>query len=231
MIPKVIIYNAISLDGRIDGFPVDLGQYYGIAAATWKEDATLVGSETMLAGMGQLGKESEEELAEWKVDPQDGRPLVVVPDSRGRLRIWSAIRSQPYWKDVVVLCSLSTPSDYLDYLKRQKVRYIVAGEDKVDMRAALERLTEDFGVRTVRVDSGGTLNGVLLRQGLASEVNVLIHPCLVGGTSPGSMFRPPDASSMEAVVDLKLQHSRRLKGGVIWLRYEVLPRSAQERKS
>ncbi len=224
MIPKVVVYNAISLDGRIDGFEVDLGQYYGIAGSTWKEDATLVGSETMLAGMSQLGEEPEGEVAEWKVDPEDERPIVVVPDSKGRLRIWSAVRSQPYWKDVVVLCSRTTPSDYIEYLERKKVPYIVAGEDRVDMRAALEALAEGYGVKLVRVDSGGVLNGVLLKQGLVSEVSVLVHPCLVGGTSPKSMFRAPDVSSGEESIKLKLIHSRKLKGGVVWLRYEVVPK-------
>ena len=45
MLPRVILHNAISLDGRIDGFPIDLQQYYELTA-TWKEDATLAGSET-----------------------------------------------------------------------------------------------------------------------------------------------------------------------------------------
>ena len=47
MLPRVILHNAVSLDGRIDGFPIDLQQYYALAA-TWKEDATLAGSETFL---------------------------------------------------------------------------------------------------------------------------------------------------------------------------------------
>jgi len=225
MIPKVVIYNAVSLDGRIDGFEVDLGLYYGIAASTWKEDATLVGSETMLAGMGQLGEEPDGEVTEWKIDPQDERPIVVVPDSRGRLRIWSALRAQPYWKDVVVLCSRSTPVDYISYLESKKVRYIVAGEDRVDLRVALEELAEKFGVRLVRVGSGGVLNGGLLREGLVSEVSVLIYPVLVGGTAPKSMFRAPDIGDKGDGISLRLIHSHKLKGGVVWLRYEAVSKS------
>jgi len=33
MLPKVILHNAVSLDGRIDGFPIDLFQYYELAAS------------------------------------------------------------------------------------------------------------------------------------------------------------------------------------------------------
>lgn len=52
MLPKVILHNAVSLDGRIDGFPLDLYQYYKLAAS-WKEDATLAGSDTFLKAAEQ----------------------------------------------------------------------------------------------------------------------------------------------------------------------------------
>lgn len=31
MLPRVILHNAISLDGKNEGFEPDLGQYYGLA--------------------------------------------------------------------------------------------------------------------------------------------------------------------------------------------------------
>jgi 2,5-diamino-6-(ribosylamino)-4(3H)-pyrimidinone 5'-phosphate reductase len=74
----------------------------------------------------------------------------------------------------------------------------------------------------VRVDSGGTLNGILLRSDLVDEVSVLIHPGLVGGTTPRSIFRAPDLISSEGVIQLRLIHVEQLKGDVIWLRYEVV---------
>ena len=57
MIPRVIIHNAVSVDGRIDNFDVDMGLYYELAK-TWKEDATLVGSITILKA------EEQEEVPE-----------------------------------------------------------------------------------------------------------------------------------------------------------------------
>ena len=47
MLPRVIVYNAVSLDGRIDWFTPDIEQFYGLAAH-WQEDATLAGSETIV---------------------------------------------------------------------------------------------------------------------------------------------------------------------------------------
>ena len=48
-------------------------------------------------------------------------PLLVVPDSRGRIRNWLFWRYQPYWRDVVVLCSRATPGTYLEYLQEHSI--------------------------------------------------------------------------------------------------------------
>ncbi len=219
MLPRVVMHNAVSLDGRIDGFPVDLGLYYGLVS-TWQEDATLAGSDTLLKAEGTV-EDTEEAVDLPNPDPKDSRPLLVVPDSRGRVRCWNHLRSQPYWRDVVVLCCASTPREYLDYLERRRVDHILAGGDHVDFRVALAELATRYGVRTVRVDSGGTLNGVLLRSGLVDEVSVVVSPSLVGGTTSLSIFRGPDPAGSTDAIPLKLVDLQRLQGDVVWLRYEV----------
>ena len=233
MLPKVILHNAVSLDGRIDGFPIDLFQYYELAAS-WKEDATLAGSDTFLKAASEAPPEDESAFLSPKIDPSDSRALLAIPDSRGRIRTWHYLRSLPYWRDVVALCSKSTPQEYLDYLKGRHIDYIIAGQGHVDLHVALEELNSRFGVKVVRVDAGGTLNGQLLRQGLVNEVSLLIYPSLVGGEKQSSIFRAPDLPAIAAiaatadpvigpggVISLKLLHMERLKGEVIWLRYEV----------
>lgn len=97
----------------------------------------------------------------------------------------------------------------------------MTGRDRVDLRAALEALAADYGVKVVRVDIGGVLNGVLLREGLVSEVSVLVQ--LIGGESPRSLYRARDLAAGERPLDLELMSSRKLKGGTVWLRYRVPP--------
>ena len=46
-LPYLILYNAVSVDGRIDHFPVDMGLFYSLISI-WKEDATLSGCDTLL---------------------------------------------------------------------------------------------------------------------------------------------------------------------------------------
>ena len=231
MIPRVILHNAVSLDGRIEGFPVDLQQYYGLAAS-FGEDATLAGADTFLSAENEAPPEDESAFLPPQIDGEDRRPILVVPDSRGRIRTWHYLRSLPYWRDFVALCSRRTAPEYLQYLQKRHIHCIIAGEDHVDLRAALERLASDYGVRTVRVDAGGTLNGQLLRRGLVAEVSVLVCPYLVGGSSPGSIFREaeevarlleqPDPIGQGEAIALRLMLVERLPGDVVRLHYEVV---------
>jgi 2,5-diamino-6-(ribosylamino)-4(3H)-pyrimidinone 5'-phosphate reductase len=131
------------------------------------------------------------------------------------------LRHEPYWRDNIILVSSKTPQSYLNFLRKRNINFIQSGEDHVDYKAALEELNSRYGVKVVRVDSGGTLNGVLLRAGLVNEVSLLIHPYLVGGTSPRSMFRAPDLVVSSGVINLQLIHFEQLAENLIWLRYEV----------
>lgn len=220
MLPRIILHTAVSVDGRIDWFAPDLEQYYGLIS-TWKEDATLAGSETILKATADLPPGEDTELAPAPGAPDDPRAILVIPDSRGRVRSWHALKQWGYWKRFVALCTRSTPGEYRDYLTARGVDTIEAGADRVDFRAALEELHARYGMETIRVDSGGVLNGVLLRAGLVDEVSVLVYPSLVGGESPRSLYRAPDLTSVEGVVSARLLDVQRLDGDVIWLRYAV----------
>ncbi|NYB51789.1 MAG: RibD family protein [Methanobacteriaceae archaeon] len=224
MIPWVILYNAMSLDGRITGFNADVELYYELATEL-DVDAVLMGSNTVLTGFGvkagETVEEAEDAFKPRKKDAADDRPLLVVPDSRGKIRIWSELLKMPYIKDVLVLCSRSTPSEYLDFLDERYIDYLVVGYQRVDLEAALDELNTNFGVKKLRVDSGGILNGALLREGLADEVHLLIHPELVGGTTPNSIFQAPDLEENDVPIKLYLDNMEKVKGDIIYLKYKV----------
>ncbi len=217
-LPKVILYNAISLDGRIDGFDADIGEYYRLAGV-WNEDCTLVGSATVLKAEEPDKQEPPEAFKPWPVDKDDKRALLAVVDSRGWIRSWWSLRTSGFWRDVIALCSETTPVEYFAYLQERHIDAIVAGSGHVDLKEALEQLSECHGVRTVRVDSGGTLNGILLRQGLVSEISVLIHPALVGGDTPATLFK--EIAGSPGAIDLKLIDMQKPKDDLVWLRYSV----------
>lgn len=214
MLPYVVIHNAVSADGRMDRVDVDLEVYYSLIS-TWKEDLTLVGSETFM---------NDDQWEAWVHDgtTDPSKPLLAVVDSRGRFKRWEKAVPSPYWRAGVALCSRSTPKDHLEYLKRAGVDVIVTGEEKVDLKESLVRLASEHDVKVIRVDSGGTLNGALLRAGLIDEVSVLVQPQLIGGTTPSSLFRAEDLPADVSPTPLELISSRKLKRGTVWLRYRVL---------
>ncbi len=224
MLPWVILYNAVSLDGRITGFNADVELYYELAAQLGV-DAVLMGSSTVLKGFdvkpAETIQESKEVYKPREKNSEDKRPLLVVPDSRGQIRIWGELLKMPYIRDVLVLCSRSTPIEYLNFLEERYIDYLVVGYQKVDLEIALDELNTKFGVKKIRIDSGGILNGVLLREGLVDEVHLLIHPELVGGTTDNSIFQAPDLNDENVPIKLYLDSMEKIKDDIIYLKYKI----------
>jgi 2,5-diamino-6-(ribosylamino)-4(3H)-pyrimidinone 5'-phosphate reductase len=221
VIPTVTLHVGVSLDGRLDWGAGEPGPYYALVERL-EHDADLSGSNTMLAaGMPEDPQSAFPDLyAAFAGRPH--RPLLVVVDSQGRVKNWRTIQRQPYWRGFVSLCSRATPESHLAYLRAEGIETIIAGEERVDLRQALAELHERCGVQAVRVDSGGILNGVLLRAGLVSEVSVLIAPCLVGGISPKTMYVADDLTAQDGVVNLELKHVETVGEKYVWVRYRVL---------
>jgi 2,5-diamino-6-(ribosylamino)-4(3H)-pyrimidinone 5'-phosphate reductase len=223
MLPKVIIFDNISLDGRIDGFNIDDELYYRVANE-WSLDAVLMSNNTVLKKF-QSKNGNKNEDTDYKVEEInkiDNRPLLVVPDSQGKIRIWDEVLKTQFFKDILVLCSRSTPKEYLDFLEERYIKFMVIGYDEVNLGTALEELNIQFGVKNLRVESGGKLNGLLLRDDLVDEVCVLIYPTLVGGISSDSIYSAPDLISEEGIIDLKLLKMEKLKNETILLHYRIM---------
>ena len=225
MRPRLTIHNAVSLDGRLlEWGMVDMGLYYGLVGG-FAEQATLAGADTVLAGAAHEGIASESAVppaADASLNPD--APLLVVPDSRGRIGIWRWLLAQPYWRAGVALCSSTTPKEHMSYLKGAGVECITAGSPNVDMEAALSELRTRYGVERVRVDSGGTLNGVLLKLGLVDEVSLLVAPVLMGDdvSRPFYHSHVPGSADSGGHVGLRLTHLEQLEGDNLWLKYDVV---------
>lgn len=163
--PKVVLHVAVSVDGSTAGFEADVGRFYELAA-TWHEDVTLAGADTILA--------QEPALAGAQLPgPSPSGPTLAVVDGRGRVSAWQSLHDAGYWSGVVAVHTATTPP------RQHGFPEIVAGNDRVDLAAMLTALRERYGTRVVRVDSGGALNGALLDATLVDEVSLLVHPALV----------------------------------------------------
>jgi 2,5-diamino-6-(ribosylamino)-4(3H)-pyrimidinone 5'-phosphate reductase len=205
--PRVIVHAAVSLDGKIDGFEPDVGTYYDLIPI-WDEDATLCGSETILAATPEPDPPDAEPTAG---SGSSERPLLAVIDSRGRVRSWNVLLRAGHWRAGLAFCSEQTEGEHLDYLERQGVEAVLAGETRVDLGRALEALSER-GVETLRVDAGPTLNGIALRAGVVDELSLLVHPVV-------AVEGRPFADRLDATGPLRLIDAARRGEGLVWLRY------------
>jgi 2,5-diamino-6-(ribosylamino)-4(3H)-pyrimidinone 5'-phosphate reductase len=218
---KTIMHNSVSLDGSFINFDVDMGLHYQLANRL-KADAHLIGSDTVTAGIELYGGKTPLEKESDFVKPEraTGLPYWVIVDSWGKTKgLLHTCRSFEFCKDVIVLISRKTDVGFIDYLKRRSYDYLVCGNMQVDFEKAYEALTEKYGIRTILVDSGPTLNGVLLDRGLIDEISLLVFPVLVGKKSNKLLAQLIIGNRN---VDLKQLEQEHLDKGLVSLRYQVL---------
>ncbi|MFC1585691.1 dihydrofolate reductase family protein [Fibrobacterota bacterium] len=186
MLPKVILHNSITLNGAYINIEVNMGLHYQVAGQ-YGADAHLIGSATVKTGIeaeGGLAPEEEKDFA--RPEKNSSLPYFVIVDSLGALKgMLHVFRRFEFCRDVIALVSDTTPEDYLDYLRQRKYEYITAGQDRVDLKKALEALNEKYQVKIVVVDTGKVLANLLLDQGLVNELSLLITPVVSGGKPEG----------------------------------------------
>lgn len=125
--------------------------------------------------------------------------------------------SSGYWREVIAPGSEATPAAHRARVAAAGVQWLCFGQERVDLRAALEALRRRYGIRRVRLESSGVLNGVLLRSGLVREISLVVHPVVVGGPEPCGLAGPTRCGS----AGLMVQSAEALPGGLVWLRHHV----------
>lgn len=220
MHPKIIVHSLISLDGKIEGFqPEAIGSYYELSAQL-NCDTWLIGADTLLeaehAPNAQVHQKDREDEPLEEIADEEGI-LIVVPDSRGRIRNWYTHVAGIEARGGVALVSAATPKAHLDYLRERNVPIVEAGADHVDFKSALSELSARYGCKRIRTDSGGVLSNVLLEDKLVAELSLLITPDLIGKKGRG-LFR---TLGLDDALHLGLLDCLRVGTDLVWLRYRV----------
>ena len=98
-------------------------------------------------------------------------------------------------------------------------------QEKTSLADALKQLKEQFGCERLTVQSGGTVNGLFLREKLFDYVDVVVAPVLVGGKETATLI---DGRSLQARDELsqlgvlRLIGAEPLQDSYIRLRYQVV---------
>lgn len=251
--PQVITCSTASLDGRLAVSAEVLllwgderwqalgesGDMFRWLKFTHRPEATLEGSGSLVresdvpSPLPHVEGNTEELFQDFLPEAVLRRPghrsWFVVVDGRGRVRDWikeGDVFGEEYaGSHLLVLAAHHTPAEYLAYLRRESIPYLVAGQERVDLALALEKLGDRLAVKTVLSTAGGRLNGALLRAGLLDEINVELCPAVIGGLDTPSLFDSPALGADEWPARLKLLSARVQDNGRVWLRYRVAPGS------
>ena len=87
------------------------------------------------------------------------------------------------------------------------------------------RLKKEFGCERLTVQSGGTVNGLFLREKLFDYVDIVVAPVLVGGKDTPTLIDGVSLESnkeLSALGALKLMKCTVLEDSYIRLQYEVI---------
>lgn len=105
------------------------------------------------------------------------------------------------------------------FTKRSNIKVVFAGEDTIDFVKAFEELEENYDIKTVMLEGGGTLNWTLINQDLVSEIIVMRIPIIIGGKDNVSLVDGEGYDESKFVKSFSLK-SVELRGNVAISKYE-----------
>ena len=98
-------------------------------------------------------------------------------------------------------------------------------QNELSLKDVLAKLKSEFGCERITIQTGGTLNGLFLREKLIDYIDIVVAPILIGGKDTSTLI---DGRSLLSVSELsklgvlKLQKCEVLEHSYLRLRYEVI---------
>ena len=124
-------------------------------------------------------------------------------------------------KEFVVITSNSNHPAY----NVQEDNLHIIYQESQSLPDALATLKQDFGCERLTIQSGGTVNGLFLREKLFDYVDIVVAPLLVGGKDTSTLIDGvslTDKADLDKLGVLKLEDCTVLEDSYIRLRYKVV---------
>lgn len=222
--PVTTLFMLMSVDGKIstgaaDELDVDqdfpqiaglregLHQYYEIEQTT---DLWALNSGRVQAKLGVNTKEP----------PNKTSVSFVVIDNHHLnehgIRYFCALSKQ----FVLITTNANHPAFHIE-----EDNFHIIYQEELSLRDALMRLRAEYGCERITVQTGGTLNGLFLREKLFDAVDIVVAPVLIGGKDTSTLIDGKSLLSREELSKLgvlKLQECVVLENSYLRLRYEVI---------
>ena len=119
---------------------------------------------------------------------------------------------------------ITTNKDHPAFDVKEKNLHIIY-QEKLCLTDALAILKEEFGCERLTIQSGGTVNGLFLREKLFDYVDIVVAPVLIGGKDTATLI---DGQSLQTKDELgklgvlRLVEASALQNSYVRLRYQVI---------
>jgi 2,5-diamino-6-(ribosylamino)-4(3H)-pyrimidinone 5'-phosphate reductase len=226
--PTTTLFMLTSVDGKIStgdtdvldvdqdyknitGLKEGLQQYYDLEKQT---DLFFIISGRVFAKIG-INKKTDE--------PEKLPVSSMVVDNEPHLNKDGIIYlAKKFKKLFIITTNLSHPAFAL---KQEFTNIeIIFYENVINFHDLFTKLLKEYGVDKLTIQSGGTLNTVLVREGLVDRVLLIVAPALIGGKNTASLM---DGESLHATEELfkiktlELIQAKPLKDSYLLLEYRV----------
>lgn len=148
----------------------------------------------------------------------DAESFAIAIDTHGKLG----------WQDdnidgdhVISMLSEKVSDEYLHFLKRKGISYIVSGKSEVDLKAAFGILYTEFGIGKILLEGGGHVNGSIYEAGLLDELSLIVLPIIDTTPNTPTVFEYTSDSGKNEVELLELKEVKQLAKGALWLNYRT----------
>ena len=195
---------------KIDGVKEGLHQYYELEQET---DFFSLNTGRVMAKIGVNDKKEYHN----KIDAV----TFVIIDNKPHLNE-NGINYLCHWVGKVILVTINKehPAFNTRYENLDILLY-----DELDLNTLLEDLYSKYNAERLTIQSGGTLNGLFVRNKLIDYVNIVIAPILVGGRDVPTLVDGEsinDESELNKLLPLELLECTKLENSYIELKYKVI---------
>ncbi|MCQ2376638.1 MAG: dihydrofolate reductase family protein [Methanocorpusculum sp.] len=205
--PHVLMISEITADGKLTlGKGVSskvLMKYMSHEAEVMlhqtraEYDAIMVGSNTIKIDNSNLTVR----LAEGK------SPLRVIPNASADLSPDSNVFNVQNAPTVLAVTK-KAPEERLKLFREKGVSVVFAGEETIDFPRLMDILVREFGVKSLIIEGGPTLNWFMLHHRLVDEIRLIHMPFIVGGEDTPSLVGGKRLGSENDMIKLDLTGTR-----------------------
>ena len=103
--------------------------------------------------------------------------------------------------------------------------HIIYQNEQLSLKDVLTKLKSQYSCERITIQTGGTLNGLFLREKLIDYIDIVIAPILIGGKDTSTLIDGKSLlseSELSKLGVLKLQECVVLENSYLRLRYEVI---------